>query len=97
MFELSNLLPEKDERFDNRPLFIVLKWGFSNSASDIDNPIKPFLDVLQEKYKFNDKWIYFMLIMKEMVKKGEDYIEYQVGDMIDQKKINKIMRILYEK
>lgn len=97
MFELESLLPDRDDRFDNRPLFTVLRWGFSNSASDIDNPVKPFLDTLQSKYKFNDKWVHMMIILKEMVKKGDDYIEYDVGDMIDQEKIDKIMRILYGK
>ena len=29
-------------------------FGFSSRASDVDNPIKPFQDVLQSKYNFND-------------------------------------------
>lgn len=63
------------------PLCVELEWGFSNSSSDIDNPIKAFLDVLQKKYKFNDKDIYEAIIKKAIVKKGEEYIRFSINDI----------------
>ena len=52
--------------------------GFSSKNADIDNPIKPLLDILQKKYKFNDKQIYRLEIEKKDVKKGEEFIEFEI-------------------
>jgi len=60
------------------PLQINLKFGFSNSASDFDNPVKPFVDCLQKKYGFNDKRIRRAIIDIEMVKKGNEFIEFEL-------------------
>jgi len=60
-------------------LKIDLIIGFSNKASDIDNPIKPFLDILQKKYKFDDKDIYQLNITKNIVPKGEEHIKYKIS------------------
>jgi Holliday junction resolvase RusA-like endonuclease len=59
-------------------LEVWLEFGFSNGASDIDNPIKPTLDVLQKKYGFNDKSIWSMHIKKVLVPKGEDYVDVTI-------------------
>lgn len=60
------------------PLMINLEFGFSNSVSDIDNPIKPTLDILQKKYKFNDKSIYELRVIKKVVKKGGEYFSFNI-------------------
>jgi Holliday junction resolvase RusA-like endonuclease len=52
--------------------------GYSNKLSDIDNFLKPFQDILQKKYSFNDNRIYKITIEKEIVKKGEEFISFQV-------------------
>ncbi len=62
-------------------LFLRLSVGFSNKASDIDNAVKPFVDILQKKYSFNDKQIYLMEVAKEDVKKGEEYIEFDISSL----------------
>ena len=59
-------------------LSIFITWGFSSAGSDIDNPCKPFLDVLQKKYNFNDSRIYHLELNREQVKKGEEYINFNV-------------------
>lgn len=66
-------------------LFIHYKWGLSNAGYDIDNPIKPLQDILQTRYEFNDKRIVTMLVEKEKVKKGQEYIMFDIfpADMID--------------
>lgn len=46
-----------------------------NTLFDIDNCLKPLIDILQKKYKFNDRYIMKLIIEKEVVKKGEEYIE----------------------
>lgn len=60
------------------PYRIYYEFGFSNTQSDYDNPCKPLGDILQKKYKFNDKDIYEAYIRKRIVKKGEEYIRIRI-------------------
>ena len=60
-------------------LRIDLTFYFKNSLSDIDNPVKPFLDILQKKYGFNDRDI-FQLNIKKVVSKIEG-IEFNIYEM----------------
>lgn len=64
-------------------LELYLKWGFSSRNSDFDNPTKIFVDILQAKYEFNDKMIKRCIIEVEQVKRGKEFIEWDI------KKINK--------
>jgi Holliday junction resolvase RusA-like endonuclease len=57
---------------------INITFGFSNKASDIDNGVKPFLDILQKKYGFNDSQIYRLNIHKVLTDKGLDFIEFEI-------------------
>lgn len=63
-------------------LQIEVTFGFSNKGYDIDNPLKPFLDILQKKYKFNDKDIYELLVHKEIVSKGNEFIRFTIESVI---------------
>ena len=51
-------------------LELYLKFGFSSKSSDIDNPVKCFIDCLQKKYGFNDKLIKRLIVEVDDVKKG---------------------------
>lgn len=51
-------------------LRVDVTFYFKNKNSDIDNGIKPFLDILQKKYKFNDSRIY-ELNVKKVISKQE--------------------------
>ncbi len=62
-------------------LMIEMTFGFSNSASDWDNPIKPFQDILQKKYGFNDNRIKRAIIDVVKVKKGCEFIEFEIKDL----------------
>lgn len=59
-------------------LLLKATFGFSSKNADWDNPIKPFQDVLQKKYGFNDRNIYKGIIEKVDVKKGEEFIEFEI-------------------
>lgn len=59
-------------------LAIIYEVAYSNKASDIDNFLKSFQDILQKKYNFDDKDIYFIQITKKIVKKGGEYISFEV-------------------
>lgn len=73
---LLMMLPSISVDFNKQPLELFIEVGFSNKASDIDNVIKPFVDILQKKYEFNDKYIYRLLVEKKDVSKGDEYIEF---------------------
>lgn len=60
------------------PYELHLNWGFSSSLSDWDNPIKPFQDILQKKYKFNDKLIKRGIVTVFDVPKGKEFIEFEL-------------------
>lgn len=58
---------------------LTLHVGFSNKASDLDNVCKPFIDVLQKTYRFNDKTIYKMVLSKEIVPKGREFLDWTLS------------------
>lgn len=59
-------------------LSLYLTFGFSSELSDFDNPVKCFVDCLQKKYGFNDKMIKRCVIEVEQVKKGKEFIEWNL-------------------
>ena len=62
------------------PVFAHYVWGFSNSQSDIDNPVKPFQDVLFDTWqmKSKDHQVQFMIVEKTKTKKGQEFIGFHV-------------------
>lgn len=70
------LLPKICLKFDRYCVNIV--FGMSNIGSDIDNPIKQTLDILQKKYGFNDKYIFELNVKKEITKKGSEFIKFEI-------------------
>jgi Holliday junction resolvase RusA-like endonuclease len=60
------------------PYRLNIVVGFSNKASDIDNVLKPFLDILQKKYGINDKHIEVLHIEKQIVTKKNDFISFEI-------------------
>lgn len=73
---LPNLKIDKDKQ-----LKIDIVWGFSSMLSDVDNPTKPFLDILQDYYKFNDRNVIELNLRKEKVKKGEEFIKFKIDEL----------------
>lgn len=62
-------------------LKVDLVFGFSSKLSDADNPVKCFIDILQKKYGFNDNKIYEYSIKKVDVKKGNEFIEFNITNI----------------
>ncbi len=59
-------------------LRVYYEFGVSNAAADYDNIIKPFQDILQKKYGFDDKWITEAIIKKVVVGKKQEYIKFGI-------------------
>ena len=68
---------EKDEH-----VFFNVHVGLSNRAADLDNIIKPLLDTYQSMYEeFNDKYVYGISMSKDIVKRGEEYLDVSIIGM----------------
>jgi len=76
--ELLHLLPPG--RF-NGDLKVNVIFGFSSKLSDIDNPLKPFLDILVKRYNFDDRQIVELNVRKEIVNKGKEFIKYKIKEL----------------
>lgn len=65
------IMPEK-------PYSVVITFGMSNIASDLDNPAKSTIDLLQKKYKFNDRDIMELHLFKQKTEKGKEFINFSI-------------------
>jgi len=63
-------------------LRIEFFFGFSNKASDLDNPVKLLIDIAQKKYGFNDKNVFELNVRKCLVKKGEEFIHMGIYKLV---------------
>ncbi len=59
-------------------LKVYYEFGLSYSGGDWDNPVKPFQDILQKKYKFNDSRVMDARVKKVIVAKGHEYIRFKI-------------------
>ena len=73
---LGYLLPSK--KIPNGKLKVRLIFALSSKAADLDNNCKIFLDSLAAKYGFNDKQVYRIEMEKVDVKKGDEYIGFEI-------------------
>lgn len=70
---LPNMEIPKEEK-----LRLEVNLGLSSKLADIDNPLKPFIDCLQDKYGFDDRQIFELNVKKEIVPKGKEFIEFEI-------------------
>ena len=82
-YEKEVLLKLPAMRMPKAPYVVTLEFGFSNAASDIDNPTKLVLDLIQKKYKINDKHIYEMHLYKTLVPRGQEFISFEIKSLED--------------
>lgn len=65
-------------------LTVLFDFGFKSKGSDVDNPVKPLMDILQKKYNFNDNQVYQIILHKTIIKKGEkEYIDFNIHPYIN--------------
>jgi Holliday junction resolvase RusA-like endonuclease len=77
-YEKDLLLMLPKLKICDAPYKITIKFAFSSTLADIDNPLKPFLDVLQKKYNINDRDFYQLEVIKIVVKKGGEFIKFNI-------------------
>jgi Holliday junction resolvase RusA-like endonuclease len=76
------LMMPKAYIYTDQMLRVEFFFGFSNAASDLDNPVKLLMDIAQKKYGFNDKMVYEMNVRKCIVKKGEEFIHMGIYNLL---------------
>lgn len=82
-YEKAMLLMMPKAKMDTEEMLRVeFFFGFSNKASDLDNPVKLLMDIAQKKYGFNDKNVFEMNIRKCLVKKGQEFIQMGIYKML---------------
>lgn len=86
MYEINMLHALPDLDIPDGKLVLNIDVYYSSKASDIDNCLKPFIDVLQKRYLFDDKMIYELHVEKYVVKRGEDRISFSIGEYNADKK-----------
>ncbi len=82
-YESSMLLMMPKAKIEtDEMLRVEFFFGFSNKASDLDNPVKLLMDIAQKKYSFNDKMVFELNVRKCIVKKGEEFIQMGIYKML---------------
>jgi Holliday junction resolvase RusA-like endonuclease len=76
------LLMPKGKVDQEQMLRVEFFFGFSNKASDLDNPVKLLMDIAQKKYGFNDKMVFELNVRKCIVKKGEEFIQMGIYNLL---------------
>lgn len=76
------LLMPKACIYQDQMLRVEFFFGFSNKASDLDNPVKLLMDIAQKKYGFNDKNVFELNVRKCLVKKGEEFIQMGIYQLL---------------
>lgn len=61
-------------------LKFTANFGVS-SQFDLDNCVKPFIDILEKAYEFNDKNVLEIHVKKHSTKRGEEYIEFALTNI----------------
>lgn len=79
--DVNKLLPNNVPRIDSKRLALSLSIGVSSKNADLDNVCKPFLDILQKKYGFNDRYVYKIDMEKVDVVKGKEFIEFEIKEI----------------
>ena len=79
---LLKTMRPKPNRPPDAPLFAHYRWGVSNMQSDVDNPTKPFQDVLFDYWgvKQKDHNVEFLILEKHKTAKGQEFIDFHVDD-----------------
>ena len=82
-YEKAMLLMMPKAKIDAQDMLRVeFYFGFSNQASDLDNPVKLLMDIAQKKYGFNDKMVFELYVRKFIVKKGEEFIHMGIYKLL---------------
>ena len=71
--------------FGSSPVSFWFKAGLSARQADLDNLLKPLLDTFQNVFDdFNDNKVYYLEAHKDIVPKGEEYVNVRIERIEDE-------------
>jgi Holliday junction resolvase RusA-like endonuclease len=79
---LDNEIEFEELLKSDKKLQVNYTFGLSSKNADVDNVVKAFQDAIQEKYDFNDKRFYRIVAEKVDVKKGNEFIEFEIKEYL---------------
>ena len=82
-FERDCLLLLPGLKLPEKPYLLKLEFGIAPNA-DASNYIKVAEDILQAKYKFNDRWNYRIEVVKVDCKPKEKYWAFSIESLVVQ-------------
>jgi Holliday junction resolvase RusA-like endonuclease len=74
---LSLLLPSL--KIPSGRLALKIVFGVSNPRCDLDNLLKGTIDGMMAKYHFDDHRIYSLWARKDIVPRGDEFIDFSIG------------------
>lgn len=77
-FKKEVLLRLRPMKLPKPPYEVHYVFAVSNERADYDNFVKAFQDVMTQKYGFDDKLIMKGTVEKMIVKKGNEYIKFDI-------------------
>lgn len=77
-YEKEVLLKLKPMKVPEGDLSVDILLGMSSVLSDIDNPVKIIIDILQKKYNFNDRRVMCLFVEKVKVEKGREFFSFNI-------------------
>ena len=78
---LLALLPKSE--IPEGELQLVINFHVYSKLADLDNFLKPFIDILQKKYLFDDKRIKQIIATKKQSIKGQEVIEFKINPYVE--------------
>ena len=76
--QIAALTLPKNVEIPPGDLFVHYEFGVSSPNADCDNHVKPFQDILQKRYGFNDRVIMGFSARKRLVPKGAEYVAFRI-------------------
>ena len=80
-YENAMLYLLRKQKLPEPPFHVHIILYLSNPLADIDNPVKPILDILQKKFNFNDKLVTKLTVEKHIRSKGEEKIWFDISSL----------------
>lgn len=79
----GHVIPEDIDKKDMR-FKVTIHVGFGNRASDLDNIVKPTVDIMAQWFGFDDKQVIHLEAFKHVVPRGSDYIYVKLREVFDE-------------
>ena len=82
-YETNCMIKMSPMEIPDGDLELHIQFGVSSRGFDLDNGLKPVIDIMQKKYGFNDNRIMSISAYKRIVPKGQEYISFDIFECLE--------------